>query len=272
MNKIVDAGKVLSAHPIDPAVRHRVTQALDDIEAEHDVTLLYACESGSRGWGFPSPDSDYDVRFLYVHRLPWYLAVEPKRDVIELPISDELDVGGWELRKALRLLRRANPVLLEWLGSPVVYRQDEEFVARIRDLSTRWFSPKRGRYHYLAMAHRNFRGYLQGDSVRLKKYLYVLRPLLAAQWIERGLGQPPMRFAELVERLVADPMLFDEINALLVIKMRADETEYSPRWPHIHAFIEGELARTIIDANYKKPDGDAVELDSFLKQMVLAVS
>ena len=110
-----EGNTVLSAHPIDSAVRERVEQALADIEAEHDVTVLYACESGSRGWGFASPDSDYDVRFLYAHRLPWYLTVEPRRDVIELPISDELDVGGWELRKALRLLRRANPVLLECL-------------------------------------------------------------------------------------------------------------------------------------------------------------
>jgi len=264
--------KVLSAHPIDPEVRQRVMQALADIEAEHDVTVLYACESGSRGWGFASPDSDYDVRFLYVHRLPWYLAVEPKRDVIELPISDELDVGGWELRKALRLLRRANPVLLEWLDSPVVYREDTALAAGIRELATQWFSPKRGRYHYLAMAHRNFRGYLQGDSVRLKKYLYVLRPLLAAQWIERGLGQPPMRFADLAEHLVTDAALLDEINALLEIKMRAGEAEYSPRWPRIHAFIESELARTVVDADYKKPEGDAAELDAFLMRTVLAVS
>ncbi len=267
-----DRLKVLSAHPIAPEVRQRVMQALADIEAEHDVTVLYACESGSRGWGFASPDSDYDVRFLYVHRLPWYLAVEPKRDVIELPINDELDVGGWELRKALRLLRRANPVLLEWLDSPVVYREDTALTAGIRELATQWFSPKRGRYHYLAMAHRNFRGYLQGESVRLKKYLYVLRPLLAAQWIERGLGQPPMRFADLAERLVTDAALLDEINALLEIKMRAGESEYSPRWPRIHAFIESELARTVVDADYKKPEGDTAELDAFLMRTVLAVS
>lgn len=267
-----DRQKVLSAHAIDPAVRRRVMQALVDIEAEHDVTVLYACESGSRGWGFASPDSDYDVRFLYVHRLSWYLAVEPRCDVIELPISDELDVGGWELRKALRLLRRANPVLLEWLDSPVIYRQNEAFVEVLRQLAARWFSPKRGRHHYLAMARRNFRGYLQGDTVRLKKYLYVLRPLLAAQWIERGLGQPPMRFADLAERLVTDVALLAEINALLEIKMRAGEADYSPRWPRIHAFIEGELARAVVDADYKKPEGDAAELDAFLMRTVLAVS
>ena len=272
MKELMNAGKVLSAHPIDPAIRQRVLRALADIEAEHDVTVLYACESGSRGWGFASQDSDYDVRFLYVYRLPWYLAVEPKRDVIELPISDELDVGGWELRKALRLLRRANPVLLEWLDSPVVYRENEEYTAKIRTMAPYWFSECRGRYHYLAMAHRNFRGYLQGESVRLKKYLYVLRPLLAAQWIEHGFGWPPMRFADLVERMVADSALLREINELLKVKMRSGEAEFSPRWPCIHAFIEAELAKNVVDADFKKPEGDADELDSFLMQTVLATS
>ena len=272
MAESLDACKILSAHPIAPAVRQRVIQALADIEVAHDVSVLYACESGSRGWGFASPDSDYDVRFLYVHRLPWYLAVEPRRDVIELPISDELDVGGWELRKTLRLLRRANPVLLEWLDSPVIYRQHEAGAGEIRGLAAQWFSPQRGRYHYLAMAHRNFRGYLQGESVRLKKYLYVLRPLLAALWIERGLGQPPMRFADLAGYLVTDEALRVEINALLAIKMRSGEAEYSPRWPGIHAFVESELARTAVDADYKKPEGEAAALDAFLMRTVLAVS
>ncbi|MDR2187164.1 MAG: nucleotidyltransferase domain-containing protein [Azonexus sp.] len=264
--------KILSAHPIDPLIRQRIMAALAGIEREHGVTVLHACESGSRAWGFASPDSDYDVRFLYVHRLPWYLAVEEQRDVIELPISDELDIGGWELRKILRLLRRANPVLLEWLASPVIYRQDEQWVGEIRAMATRWFSPQRGRYHYLAMANNNFRGYLQGDSVRLKKYLYVLRPLLAAQWIERGYGQPPVRFADLAERLLNDAALIDEINALLASKMRSGEAEYGPRQPRIHAFIEQELARNAIDPDYKRTDGDAAELDAFLMRTVLAVS
>jgi uncharacterized protein len=263
---------VLSAHPVAPQVRQRVLQALDEIEARHDVKVLFACESGSRGWGFASPDSDYDVRFIYVHRLPWYLSVEPGRDVIELPISDELDVCGWELRKALRLLRRANPVLMEWLDSPLVYRQEEAWAARMRELAPKFFSALRGRYHYLSMARKNSRGYLQGKSVRLKKYLYVLRPLLAVQWIDRGMGMPPMRFADLVASLVGDPGLLDEINRLLEIKMRAGEAEYSARWPQIHSFIEGELARDAMSMDYKKPNGGADELDAFLMETVWSLS
>lgn len=225
-------------HPVSDAIRVRVLSELADIERRHDVRVLFACESGSRGWGFASPDSDYDVRFVYVHRPAWYLSVEPQRDVIEVPISDELDVGGWELRKALQLMHRSNPTLLEWLASPIVYREDVAAAQRMRMLAPTFFSERRGRWHYLSMAAKNFRGYLQGETVRLKKYLYVLRPLLAAQWIDAGRGMPPMRFADLADAMVTDAPLRDEINQLLAIKMAASEAEYGARFPRIHAFVE----------------------------------
>jgi hypothetical protein len=259
-----------SEPPIAPAVRERVLGELLDIERRHEVTVLYACESGSRGWGFASPDSDYDVRFLYVHRLDWYLHVEPQRDVIEKPIDDELDVSGWELRKALGLLHRSNPALLEWLDSPVVYREDARHVHTLRSMAQSFFSPLRGRHHYLSMAKKNFRGYLQDDTVRYKKYLYVLRPLLAVKWIDAGRGMPPMRFADLVAGTVEDPALLAEINALLEVKMCAGEAEYGPRRPAIHRFIEASLADMQSPVNYKRPEGDVTALDAYLRNVILA--
>lgn len=94
-------------------MREEILKRLTDIEGEEDVKIFYACESGSRAWGFPSADSDYDVRFLYRHPEEWYLSVdlEEKRDVIERPINDDLDISGWDLRKALKLLRKSNPPL-----------------------------------------------------------------------------------------------------------------------------------------------------------------
>lgn len=262
--------RILSAHPVAPDIRQRVMASLEAIEATHDVKVLFACESGSRGWGFASPDSDYDVRFVYVHRLSWYLAVEDGRDGIELPISDELDISGWELRKALRLLRRSNPTLLEWLDSPIVYRKDVAAADRMRALADAFFSPVRGRHHYLAMARKNFQDCLQGDSVRIKKYLYVLRSLLAVQWIDRGLGMPPMRFAALVFGLVQDEVLLAEINRLLAIKMKTGEAEHGPRWPRIHVLIQDALAQAEAVVDYKKPVGEAGELDQFLMETVQA--
>lgn len=256
---------------VDVAMRGRVRQVLQDVEQTYGIKVLYACESGSRGWGFASPDSDYDVRFLYVHQPQWYLRVEPQRDVIELPIDDELDVCGWEWRKALGLLKSANPTLIEWLDSPVVYQQDETTISALRAQVPHWFSPVRARWHYYAMAKKNFQSYLQAEQVRLKKYFYVLRPLLAVRWIEAGKGVPPMRFATLLAGSDLAAPLRAEIEELLVIKQRAGEAQYGARRPLLHAFIKEELARgEIADALPESRSGEITELDKLLYQTVMA--
>ncbi|MDG0799738.1 nucleotidyltransferase domain-containing protein [Pectobacterium polaris] len=256
---------------VDAAMRTRIKLVLQDVEERYQVKVLYACESGSRGWGFSSPDSDYDVRFLYVHRPEWYLRVEPQRDVIELPIDDELDVCGWEWRKALGLLKRANPTLIEWLDSPVVYQEDRETTSDLRAAVPTWFSPSKARWHYLSMARKNFRGYLQDEMVRLKKYFYVLRPLLAVRWIEAGKGMPPMRFSQLLAGTVDDPYLLAEIHQLLEIKQRSGEAEYGPRREAIHAFITQMLNDA--DNPVVLSDSQSVDdtmLDALLYRTVMA--
>jgi uncharacterized protein len=261
---------ILSAHPIDDAMRATILQCLRDIEARHDVRVLYASESGSRGWGFASPDSDYDVRFVYVNRLDWYLGVDAGRDVIEQPISGDLDVSGWDLRKALGLLKRSNPVLLEWLRSPIVYASDDAFTPRLRALAEQHLAPERAYHHYVSMAKKNFREYLQGETVRHKKYLYVLRPLLAARWIRQGRGAPPMRFAELAQATLADAALIDEINRLLEIKMRAGEAATSPRWEGIQAFIGTELDAAMAHVPAAPAARSSDDLDRFMRDVVMA--
>lgn len=256
---------------VDAAMRERVRHVLKEVEARYGVKVLYACESGSRGWGFASPDSDYDVRFLYVHPPEWYLRVDAPRDVIELPIDDTLDVCGWEWRKALGLLKRANPTLIEWLDSPVVYQQDDKVIAALREQVPAWFSAERARWHYYSMARKNFRGYLQGDTVRLKKYFYVLRPLLAVRWIEAGKGAPPMRFVELLDGVVIDSLLRQEIDALLARKQRAGEAEYGAAMPRIHAFITQELARGETPPDLPRSEkACATRLDTLLYETVMA--
>lgn len=153
------------------SVESRIRGELRRLELVEDVTVLYACESGSRAWGFESVDSDYDVRFIYVRKTPWYLSVQRKRNVIEKPIDDELDISGWDVTKALQLLRRSNPPLLEWLQSPVVYVRKSSFVERMRGLMDEYYSPIACMYHYLHMAENNYRRYLREDNVWTKKYL-----------------------------------------------------------------------------------------------------
>lgn len=254
-----------ATHPLSSAMRERVLDELQRIEREHNVTVLYACESGSRAWGFASTDSDYDVRFVYVERPQWFVQVDAPRDVIERPLDAELDVSGWELRKTLGLLRKSNPTLLEWLDSPLVYRSEVGATQRLRELAEAFYSPPAARNHYLSMAKKNFRGYLQGEDVRFKKYFYVLRPLLAVRWIDQGRGRPPMTFADLLTTVDA-PALLDEVAELLVLKRNAGEVAYGPRRVVLHDFITSELERPV--PSLARTAGDSQLLDEYLRQMV----
>ncbi|HWS43371.1 MAG TPA: nucleotidyltransferase domain-containing protein, partial [Pseudoflavonifractor sp.] len=205
-------------------------------------------ESGSRAWGFPSPDSDYDVRFIYVRPREDYLRLDKRRDVVEYPIDEVLDISGWDLDKTLRLLHASNPTLFEWSQSPIVYKATEQFQACLPTIWT-YFAAKSGLWHYLSTAEGNYRGCLKGERVRAKKYFYVLRPLLACRWIlERG-TPPPMRFAELVETQLDRP-LRPVVEELLRCKMSAPEVGEVPRVDVLNVFIEENLValRTKIEA------------------------
>jgi uncharacterized protein len=261
-------GAVSQAHPIDPRIREQVLQKLSAVETEHDVRVLYACESGSRGWGFASPDSDYDVRFIFVRPARDYLRVTPVRDVIEEVPGPVFDVNGWDVRKALQLLAKGNATLVEWLSSPVVYRQDERFVARLREVAAAVYQPVRSFHHYHAMARGNFREYLQGEQVRAKKYLYVLRPLLAARWVLQRPEAPPMAFETLVRKLVDDPAVLQEIEALLALKRRSGEQEWLPARPVLNAYLASLLQR-LEQAIPHVGETDMTLLDQLLAETVL---
>jgi len=258
----------------DTAVQTEIAQQLARMEALHEVRILLAVESGSRAWGFASPNSDWDVRFIYAPRLPWYLRVNEGRDVIELPISGDLDINGWELRKSLALMQKCNPTLLEWLDSPLIYRQDEALMAQFRALAREFFNPTACWHHYFSMAKGNNREYLQGKTVRLKKYLYVLRPLLCCQWIEQGRGPAPMLFQLLVDELVKDAELRAAIDTLLKQKRGVDELAEAPRVPALNYFIEVELERCAaaaagIPARHAAPEAYE-RCDQFLRTVVTA--
>lgn len=221
-------------------MRSAILQCLADIEREHGVRVLYAAESGSRAWGFASPDSDYDVRFVYVRPCEDYLAITEPRDVIERPVTALLDVSGWDLRKALALFRKSNAPLYEWLQSPIVYRRDEEFFAEWSALMADYFSPRAGCHHYLSMARNAWEQSLRGETVRLKKYFYALRPLLAAGWILERRGVPPMAFAPL-RTLISDGAVQQAIDALLERKRVSDEKAVIEPVPVLQAFIAARL-------------------------------
>jgi len=244
-----------------------IQKKLPEIETEHNVKILYAVESGSRAWGFESTDSDYDVRFIYAHNKNWYLNILPKRDVIEYPINDEFDYSGWDLRKTLFLMNKSNPVLFEWLKSPIVYFKDQFAYDILVKLSVDYFSPISSIYHYLHMANGNYRQYLLGDKVKIKKYFYVLRPIMACMWIEKYKEAPPMEFEKLLAQ-VSDKDLLEKINDLLRRKRSGIEMGDEQKIPIINDFIEQKLthfgnAVNMFDPK-KKPKQDKME-ESFVK-------
>lgn len=218
-----------------------ILENLVRIEQENNVRILYAAEFGSRAWGFASQDSDYDVRFIYIHPLEWYLSISDKRDVIECPISGDLDICGWELRKALGLFRKSKPPLLEWLGSPIVYLDRYGFADRLRGLVDAGFSLRNGMHHYLHSARNNLKRYLSSDTVKLKKYFYSLRPVLACLWIERHNSMPPTEFSRLYSDAGLPADLVTVIDALMTRKIAGIEKDQEPRIQLLHQYIEEQL-------------------------------
>jgi hypothetical protein len=248
----------------------QIQQRLQTIEQEQSVSIFWACESGSRAWGFPSPDSDFDIRFLYIHRQEWYLSVDNKREVIEYPIEGELDINGWDIRKALRLLRKSHPVLIEWLHSPIVYQEKPTIVEKIRTLVPVYFSPAVCHYHYLHLAKKICQRYLQGDFINLKKIFYVLRPILACRWIEAGLGIVPLPFEALLAQL-ENTTLKVAITELLEQKKQELESSSAPVPVVITDFITHELARLSLLSYPKKFRTDSEILDQLFRQILVEI-
>lgn len=232
---------------IDDRTLQSVNRKLDAIERYHDVHILFAVESGSRAWGFPSPDSDYDVRFIYQNRRDWYLSLVERRDVIERPLdNDDHDISGWDLRKALQLLLRSNPPLHEWLVSPMIYRSDGTTMVAMRALAERGYAQKTMGWHYLRMADRTYKAHFKGrDHASLKKYFYVIRPLCALHWlVDRG-TLPPMNLGALLNGVELSADVRRAVDRLLRQKAQTSEIGKGKRLRALDRWIERELGRGV---------------------------
>ncbi|MEH6992524.1 nucleotidyltransferase domain-containing protein [Neobacillus drentensis] len=246
-------------------MREHILMILAQIEEEYDVKILYACESGSRDWGFPSKESDYDIRFIYIHKKEWYLSIDQRRDVLEvpkheklsIPVDKLLDLNGWELTKALRLFRKSNPPLLEWLHANIVYYQANAAINKMKEIESQIFSPISGIRHYLKMAKGNYRDYLNREEVKIKRYFNIFRPLLAAKWIEKHNEFPPNGFNQLIEDLLPTGEIRKIIDDLIKQKMAGEVLALNPRTEIINPFLENEiehLEQYIKELLVDKPD------------------
>lgn len=214
------------------------------VEAEQSCRILYACESGSRAWGFASPDSDYDVRFVYVPAARWYFSLDPQPDTIEAMLPEDIDLAGWELIKTLRLFASCNVALNEWLGSPVVYADPCGFRQELAKHIPDFFNPRKAMFHYMSMAARSLELRQPDGSIPIKKLFYVLRPILAGLWIERRRQMPPTDFhvmrreSEFLPEAIAA-----QIEAVYQIKQTAVEKQTFTIPAELDTWIEQERRR-----------------------------
>ncbi len=248
-------------------IKKEILENLTEIEQKENVKVLYAVESGSRAWGVESPDSDYDVRFVYVRTREDYLSLQEKRDVIEWQLDEVLDINGWDLKKTLIQFRKGNATLFEWANSPVVYKTTDAW-EQISQVGKQYFSKKVALYHYYGTANSTFCQFLQGEEVKYKKYIYALRPLLACKYIEQYQTIPPVKFEDLLKQSLSQE-LSDEIQTMLKIKANSDEKDLNPRMPVIHKYIEEEIRR--YEQISKAMKDDRAEDWSALNQVLLEV-
>jgi predicted nucleotidyltransferase len=236
-------------------LKDEILKELSHLELERDIKILYAVESGSRAWGFASADSDWDVRFIYVHRLNWYLQIDDRRDTIDKITPDKIDLGGWDLRKALRLFKKSNPPFLEWLYSPLVYVDKFSSADNLRKLVKTHFSPKSCIHHYLNMASGNYKDFLDKENVITKKYFYVLRPVLACEWLLKTNTPAPMEFEKLLNTQVKDESVRWEIEKLLTIKKAGEEFGIGPKNVIIDEYLKERIGfyKSIVSTMERTP-------------------
>ncbi len=247
-----------------------IRRRLRTIEQTYNLRILYACESGSRAWGFPSPDSDYDVRFIYIRPLSWYLSIDEKKDSLVLPLTaDRLDFSGWDIRKALRLFRRSNGPLLEWLHSPITYLADRSFLEPVRQLEATFLSPRRLVLHYLGLAQSVWESARAQEQLPVKELLYMIRALLAAHWTSEQKGMPPVAIQQLASLLSDDRQTQGALHRLLEFKSMHSENAQQPVPESWQLFFRSEVqfCRERL-GQLSRPGSDATALDRLFQRLL----
>lgn len=247
---------------------NQIHTLLDEIENELDIRILMAVESGSRAWGFPSQDSDYDIRFIYMHSKDWYASVFPKRDVVENRFIGDLDASGWDIRKTLQLMHKGNAPLLEWLESPIVYRKDTEKVQLLTDLAAASFNPKAVFYHYLSLAKKKIGS--DTFATNAKSFLYGFRALLCAKWVADFATAPPVAFNQLVDHYLTSTQK-QPLQQLLDAKRQGQEASLEKLDSHLLVLanqLYNELAGIDLASNQIKAPNlpDNAEYERVFKQ------
>ncbi|MBT2683482.1 nucleotidyltransferase domain-containing protein [Bacillus sp. ISL-37] len=254
-------------------MKDQIITVLNQIEEEYEVKILYACDAGSRALGFASADSDYDIRFIYIHKKDWYLSIDQYRDVIEIPKEDslsiefdpKLDVVGWELTKTLRLFRKSNPSLLEWLNSKYVYCNHAYLAEKLKLMQDSVISHKAYINHHLNLVTRNVNDMQKKKEWRGKVYLYILRSILSAKWLQIHKQIPPVEFMELLS-ILENSLVKREVKDLLR-KKHSGENYLTEKNMILNEFIEQEIELLVRYEKFfsVKSDDPTKELNKFFR-------
>jgi uncharacterized protein len=199
----------------------KILAALREIEKKKNIKILYACETGSRAWGFPSPDSDFDIRFIYRHSKDWYLSLGSRKDTVEYPVETDFDITGWDLKKSLMLLKKSNAALIERFQSPIEYFCDDDFKSQFKRLIDVYYSPTAVFYHHYSLAKKFWDEISGKRECRLKSYFYLLRSLLSCYWIVQQSNVVPMDMEGLMTLI--EEKKRQELRELIALKARVDE-------------------------------------------------
>ena len=221
------------------SIEELVGRKLKEIEERENIRVLHAAESGSRAWGIASPDSDYDVRFVYVRPMDFYLKLQDKKDFIDWELNQVLDINGWDITKALQHFYKSNATLYEWGNSPIIYKTTPQW-EKIMKLAEEYFSGKSAMYHYYGTARKNYEAYLMEDMVKYKKYFYVLRPILACKWIEKKKCPPSVLFQTLAEEILEKEMK-PAVDRLVEAKLQMTESEKRGKIQELNDYIQEKL-------------------------------
>lgn len=251
-------------------MNEKIKRYLQELQEENGIDILLACETGSRAWGFPSPDSDYDVRFIYKHKTDWYVSLNESKDTLEMMFdNNEIDLSGWDLKKSLNLLWKSNAALLERIQSPIIYISNNEFVEGINDLAKGTYSKIATMHHYLNMAKNMFEEVKGKESVKLKKLFYALRTSIACRWILEKEIMPPIVFQTMLGELNIDIKIKQRIYELIALKATKAESYVHTAESELNEFIEHIITRAEAEANALPPaKGNIEDLNVFFRKML----
>lgn len=252
-------------------MREKIIGYLEEIEKEKNIKILLACETGSRAWGFPSPDSDFDIRMIYVHQKDWYLSLSEKKDSIEMMLeNNDIDISGWDLRKSLRLLQKSNAPLLERIQSPTLYKYDAQFLSEINLLANSQYSRIATIHHYFSMAKKFMDELKEKEAYKLKKFFYTLRSAIACKWILEKEALPPIEFKKMLAGLNIENTLLTKIDELIFLKSTISEKYLHKGEKELFSFIETCLIATEENKNaLPASKGNAEELNIFFRKLII---